>query len=76
MVLVIFTMMSNVSATPQEPDWAAWYGGNRYDYGYDCTTDADGNVIVVGYTDTNYYDYDTLTIKYDANGNMLWSNLQ
>lgn len=55
---------------------AAWvvryYGvGNATDYAYALAVDSQGNVYVTGYSYAGS-DADYVTVKYDANGNLLW----
>ena len=55
--------------------WSVEYdnGYNNTDEGKGICLDAQGNVFVAGfvYNSNSYYDY--ITIKYDNNGNLLWS---
>ena len=71
----------------QAPDcaWAKSAGGNDDDNAYSVTTDASGNIIVVGYfsSPTITFGSTTLTspttsfdmfiVKYDTDGNVLWA---
>ncbi len=71
----------------QAPDcaWAKSAGGNDDDNAYSVTTDASGNIIVVGYfssptitfgstTLTNTSSsFDMFIVKYDPSGNVLWA---
>ncbi len=62
--------------------WAKRAGGNNYDYGNGITTDASGNVYVIGLFSvtatfgtlsvTSSGDYDVFIAKYDPSGNALW----
>ena len=68
--------------------WAKRAGGIKNDEGYSVCTDAVGNVIVTGYfyssqitfgssplinADTSAATGDVFLVKYDGNGNMLWT---
>lgn len=59
--------------------WANSYGatnGNYEDKGFGITVDEDCNIYVTGYT-TNTDGYtDIVTRKYDANGNVAWTELE
>jgi subtilisin family serine protease len=59
--------------------WNKIYDGGSYESGYDIyesaydiAVDTNGNVYVAGNSDTGV-DKDWLTIKYDANGNVVWA---
>ncbi|HMS34570.1 MAG TPA: SBBP repeat-containing protein [Ignavibacteria bacterium] len=52
--------------------WKAVYDGGGFDVGYDIEVDSLGCVYVGGVTNSSSY----VTIKYDINGNMLWSEIQ
>lgn len=56
--------------------WAKRYNGpstNHFDVPFDLALDNAGNVYVTGYSeDANYYE-DFLTLKYAADGNLLWA---
>lgn len=53
--------------------WSSSYDGGQVDVGLAVAADFNNNIIVTGKTwvEGNYYDY--YTIKYDPNGNALWS---
>ncbi|MBI3500949.1 MAG: T9SS type A sorting domain-containing protein [Bacteroidetes bacterium] len=65
--------------------WSTYYGGSGTDYGYALSTDVNGNVYLAGYTNspagiaaggfqnTIGGGYDAFLVKFDANGNRLWS---
>jgi len=52
--------------------WKAVYDGGGGDIGYDIEVDSLGFVYVAGVTHSNDY----VTLKYDRNGNLLWSRVQ
>lgn len=52
--------------------WKAVFDGGGFDVGYDIEVDSLGNVYVGGVTNSSSY----ITIKYDINGNILWSRVQ
>jgi hypothetical protein len=62
--------------------WARKAGGNNYDYGNGITTDAAGNVYIIGLfsltasfgslTVTSSGDYDVFVAKYSPSGNPIW----
>ena len=65
--------------------WAKSVGGINSDVAEEISTDASGNIVVVGYFNsitlssgttslTNNGGYDIFIIKYDPNGNILWAN--
>ncbi len=55
--------------------WAAIFNGtgNREDIPYAIDVDSSGNVYVTGSSQSNNADRDFVTIKYDANGALLWT---
>ena len=52
--------------------WKAVYDGGGFDVGYDIEVDSLGCVYVGGVTNSSSY----ITIKYDVNGDLLWSRVQ
>jgi hypothetical protein len=66
-------------------DWGSYFGGSSGDVGEDIVADNAGNILAVGWTyssgwisggwDTSYGgDRDSLAIKFDSEGNHLWSS--
>lgn len=53
--------------------WPQVYDGGYEDAATGVAVDSDDNVIVTGYSEDAGGDYDYYTIKYDQNGNVLWS---
>lgn len=59
--------------------WTVQLGGDGNDYAMGVTTDADGNIILTGYTDgalpgwINVGTLDAFIVKVDPNGNTLWT---
>ena len=54
--------------------WTAVYsGGTASDMAYLLEVDNDGNAVVAGKSQSPYYDYDFLLLKYDPEGTLLWS---
>ena len=54
--------------------WAARYSGPSEDYANAIAADSAGNIYVTGESLDRDTDYDYVTIKYDANGNGVWTN--
>lgn len=54
--------------------WTARYDGpsHRDDYAQDIAVDADGNVLVTGYSFGAGTEYDYVTVKYDPHGHRIW----
>lgn len=84
--VLLFVIYSNVFSQAPNYLWAKSAGGTGTDAGYCCTTDASGNIIVVGgfASSTITFGTNTLTntiggtadiyiVKYDPNGNALWA---
>ncbi len=66
--------------------WSTYYGGEGVDHFYDVATDSQGNVLIVGYTDSRDFRADVneffplepskemvVLIKLDSAGNYLWA---
>jgi len=56
--------------------WARAWGGSNWDVGRSVAVDASGSIYVCGNTDSfgaGYYD--VLLLKYDSDGNLLWSKV-
>ena len=83
-LLALALVLSLVAALPATPALAAgevelvevWH--KAYDSGYgdwasDVAVDSEDNVIVTGYTANQTGDTDYYTIKYDEDGNEIWS---
>ena len=87
-LLIFILVYQSISTTvfAQAPDWL-WVkreGASSNDYAASVTTDATGNIIVVGYfqsstlnfgstTLVNVGNLDLFVVKYDASGNVLWA---
>mgnify|MGYP001579076366 CR=1 FL=1 len=56
-------------------EWVARYNGpgNRDDSAYAIAVDGSGNVYVTGYSYNSSTHNDYVTVKYDTNGNELWT---
>lgn len=52
--------------------WLRYYGTVNNDYCSDMEMDTEGNVYLVGTTQSDLFDSDGIIIKVDANGNELW----
>ncbi|MBN8569953.1 MAG: T9SS type A sorting domain-containing protein [Ignavibacteria bacterium] len=59
--------------------WQKLYNGigNDIDLPYAMTTDSNNNILVTGYARNSHLiqSEDVITLKYDANGNLLWSRV-
>jgi uncharacterized delta-60 repeat protein len=57
--------------------WLQTYAGPElnYDVAKDIQVDADGNVYITGYGFVGETEYDIITVKYDPDGNELWTRL-
>lgn len=57
--------------------WAATFAGaaDEHDWGLDCALDSSGNLLVTGITSTGWYGDACLTLKYDPDGDLLWSRV-
>ncbi len=55
--------------------WTETYSGsgNYSDYATDLAFDSDGNIIVVGAIGISTYNYDCVTLKYDTDGDLVYS---
>jgi len=85
---VLFALISqSTSAQPPEWQWARSSAGEEFDVANAVTTDAMGNVIVVGYFSSDSIAFGDITVynntpgfddlyivKYNAAGNVLWAN--
>src|SRR6266436_4285675 len=84
--LLFIGIIFSVNGFSQTPNWlwAKRAGGTAYDRGRCVSTDAGGNVIVIGdfqspsiifgtTTLTSAGNYDMFLVKYDASGNVLWA---
>lgn len=55
--------------------WTAYYEGTGSpDWPYDIAVDEYGDVYITGITWLSFYDFESLTIKYDGDGNEIWVN--
>jgi uncharacterized delta-60 repeat protein len=60
-------------------EWAKLYysfDGYREDKGLDIAIDAEGYIYVTGYTSDGDSKQDMVTIKYDSDGNVIWTRLE
>jgi hypothetical protein len=78
-LLLALIIIPNI-AFCEDPPTIAWVktydqGLDADDWGEDIAIDADGNVYVTGNVWRYGYNYSWVTIKYDADGNMLWYKL-
>lgn len=69
--------LASAQAQTEAEVWSKLVGANSYDFGYAITTDAAGNVILAGATQSslagqNAGRYDLFVSKYDSSGNKLW----
>lgn len=51
------------------------YAGSGKDYGNSIIKSSDGNLVIVGYSNTTDVNGDILVMKIDTTGNLLWSKL-
>ncbi len=52
--------------------WQRFYTGPQSDFATEVLVDSSGSVVVAGYSQIGFDDYDALTLKYDAAGMFLW----
>ncbi len=56
--------------------WDRIWNGSRYERASDMMVDSNGNIILVGYTDSfGFGSYDVFVVKFDQNGNLLWDRV-
>ena len=65
--------------------WCTYYGGNKADYGTSLCSDETGHIYIIGTTNSNIFptfegfqnthggSYDAFLVKFDTNGNRIWS---
>ena len=65
--------------------WCTYYGGNKADYGTSLCYDETGHIYIIGTTNSNMFptfegfqdthggSYDAFLVKFDTNGNRIWS---
>jgi uncharacterized delta-60 repeat protein len=53
--------------------WNRTFDRGNYDVAYGVAVDSSNNIIVTGVSTLSGLAYDYLTVKYDANGNLLWN---
>ena len=76
----IFSILSLLLITAQSfsfgEEWVARFNGagNTTDWAYGITLDPSGNVYVTGYSTGAGTGKDYMTIKYNSNGNVLWTS--
>ena len=73
-LILIYALISHVSAQSINEEWIARYNGpgNHYDIAYALSVDSSGNVYVTGYSYGSGTGADYATINYDPDGNELW----
>jgi len=75
--ILVFTFLLGLlnigtGQTVPNKDWVKSYSSTDSLYDFPTAIDANGNVIVAGYSLTSAHSYDYTVIKYDNNGNQLW----
>ena len=67
-----FCLFSNGQTAPT-PTWVKMYTGPDSLYNFPTAVDGNGNVVVAGTAYFRATGYDYVVIKYDKNGNQLWT---
>lgn len=58
------------------PVWTKYFGFPTSEYGYKVKVDDDGNIYVIGITETTGFPSSNgMLSKFDRNGNLIWSNI-
>jgi hypothetical protein len=63
----------SITVSPVLPDWMPMFSGPGNDEATDLVVDSSGNLIVTGFS-SNGSDTDIITIKYDPQGNLAWTD--
>ena len=72
-VLFVLLLGGSVWLSTTQPATPEAVAPSGHDRAQSVAVDSDGNVVVTGYSYRARSDYDFLTIKYDADGRLLWT---
>ena len=70
--ILVFITIATIFAQPSL-QWASAFNAGGNDQGNDIAVDGNGNVYVAGTSDGSNFASDYLTIKYNSNGDTLWT---
>ena len=82
LIITFLFLPFSVSAKQLEKEWSLSYGGSGADFLNSGIITSDGNILVVGSTQSSDIDginnnggRDAIILMYDSNGNLLWQDI-